>query len=164
MGNPTTTAALAAQLASLERVYTPDPDEPLGYGRDLSCVDDLAVDFSDVDPESTRGIAESLVRRLTTPRGKLLDDPNYGLDLRQYLNTGIVSPNGISDVSVAVRGECKKDDRVDDLTVTVDFTESTKVMTVTLRVLPVDSTLGGFTFTFILDAAGVAAITGLTSG
>jgi hypothetical protein len=158
MPNPIISAALATQLSTLERVYTPDTSEALGYGRDLSCVDDLAPDFGDVDPQSTRAIAEALARRLMTPRGTLLDDPTYGLDLRQYLNTGLVLPNGVADVSIAVRGECRKDDRVDDLTVTVDYTLATRVMQIALTVTPVDVALGVFTFTLVLDAAGVVTL------
>jgi hypothetical protein len=162
MGNATLTAAIASELAALalEPITTPEPDAAaaLGYGTDLSCVSDLAFDFGELQPQSVRGIAEALVHRLTTPRGGLLDDATYGLDLRQYLNTGIATPNGISDVSTAVRGECRKDDRVDDVTVTVDFTEATKLLDVRLTVLPVDVLLGAFSFTFTLDAAGIVSL------
>ena len=109
--------AIAADVALLERVV-PESSAELGYGTDLSCVSDLAEDLAEVDPESPRAIAEALIRRCTTPRGGLPDDPNYGIDLRAHCNRG-VTRDELRDLASALRSEARKDDRIEDLEVTI---------------------------------------------
>lgn len=57
------------------------------YGTDLSCVVDLDAGLAEVTGNTL--LAQALARRLITPRGGLLDDPNYGYDLTQFLNADI---------------------------------------------------------------------------
>jgi hypothetical protein len=80
--------ALAAGLAEVTHEVDA-PTGPLGYGTDISCTLDLHERMDEVDPMSTRGIAEAIVRRLDTPRGALIDDADYGLDLKGYANRGV---------------------------------------------------------------------------
>lgn len=93
-------------------VSTPVGD--LGYGRDLSCIDDLTANMDEVDENSPQAVEESLHRRITTPHGALNalgEDPDYGRDVRAFLSesTDAVTILAQQDLLAA---ECKKDDRV----------------------------------------------------
>lgn len=147
--------AFAAELALYPTAPTPTPDENgLGYGTDLSCTDDFAIDFGEVDPRSTRAISEALYRRLTTPRGSLPDDASYGYDVRAQLNRG-ATPVQIQAIGAAIKGECGKDDRVNDATVTIDYTEATKTSRVQITIDPADIDLASFDLILQVTSAAV---------
>ena len=150
--------SIAADIAELTRVV-PVPTAPLGYGVDLSCVDDLTEDLAEVDPFSPVAIGEALLRRLTTPRGQLPDDPDYGFDIRGYCNRGV--PVGeLRSLAGQIRSEVTKDDRVEDATVTVTI-PSLNSMTVAILVTPADPTLDTFTLTFSVQS-GEATLQAIT--
>jgi hypothetical protein len=157
-------AAIAADLATLTREVDP-PSGPLGYGRDLSCVLDVTPDFAEIDPMSLEAISQALIRRLITPRGALVDDPDYGLDLRGYCNRGATTAE-LRGLSSAVRGECRKDDRVDDVlvTLTLELVAAAQRLSVQLTVTPADPTLATFTLTFAVTSAGVLTDTLTVTG
>lgn len=141
--------SIAADTAELTRLV-PVPTGSLGYGTDLSCVEDLTEDLAEVDPFSPLAIGEALLRRLSTPRGQLPDDPEYGLDLRGYCNRGV--PTGeIREVAGQVRSEVTKDDRVEDVSVVVTV-PSLKTMSVRIDVTPADPLLDPFTLTFAVTS------------
>lgn len=77
-------------------------------GTDLSCLDDLPEDCHVVS--GRRCFIEAIYRRLITPRGRLLDDPNYGEDVAAWLNDDM-SPADIGALQSAVQAECLKDER-----------------------------------------------------
>lgn len=81
-------------------------------GHDLSCVMDLDPLMIEVD--GRRGLAESIARRLITPRGGLIDDPTYGYDLRYYLNNDIsgTTARDLAMIAGNIEAECLKDERV----------------------------------------------------
>jgi len=146
-------AAIAAELALLEK--TQDfPVEPFGYGSDISGDSDLDPDLNEVNPFTTLAIAQAVVRRLDCPRGSLPDDPNYGIDLRFYLNRGTATQDIIS-LGGQIRLEVLKDDRVDTLTVTVKPNPTGSVLTVELAVRPFDPDIGDFSLTLTASDAGV---------
>lgn len=109
----------------------PDPPWPVvagvSYGRDLSCflrnvslpmpdgstfvtvTFDLSTDMAEVD--GRQGLAEALARRLVTTRGTLLDDPDYGFDVRQYLNDDL-APRDLALIASGCEQEMLKDERV----------------------------------------------------
>src|SRR5882724_5139925 len=98
------------------------------FGLDWSCV-------SDLDPRGAtvtgfRIIGEAIARRLQTPRGGLLDDPNYGYDLVGELNDDM-GAGDTGRIAASVTAECLKDQRVTAATVTVTFVTS-GVLTVTI--------------------------------
>lgn len=121
------------------------PVAPFGYGVDLSCIDDVTDDLSEVDPSSVIALGEALLRRLTTPRGTLPDDRGYGIDVRSYCNLGM-STQDTRDLGSKIRSEVTKDDRVDDAVVTVGDAVSTQ-LSISIQVTPIDRTLGVFTLT-----------------
>lgn len=150
--NATLSNALATYLAEIDRV-TDTPVSPFGYGTDLSCTSDLAVDFGDVDPFSTRAIAEALVRRLDCPRGQLPDDPDYGIDLKGALNKAATRQSLLA-LSGQIGSELEKDDRVHSATAVVTLSSDGRTLTVNLRIAPITSD-GTFTMTLAVTSAEV---------
>jgi hypothetical protein len=122
-------------------------------------VADLGSDFSgilDIDPaltvvSGTRCLAEALARRLTTPKGRLLGDPDYGHDLRQYLNAAIVDTAQIAN---AIEIECLKDERVQGVTASVTFDAATQTITASIIVKISDDE--SFPFTLAVGEASAA--------
>jgi hypothetical protein len=147
------TDSIASQVAELERLV-PTPAEPLGYGRDLSCVDDITGNLDEVDVFSVTAIGEATIRRLSTARGMLVDDPDFGLDLRSYCNRGVPA-HELAEIEGAVRSEVTKDDRIDSAAVTASYTAANSTLLVQIRIVPVDPRLGAFTLTLAASSAEV---------
>lgn len=88
------------------------------FGRDLWCLDDL-------DPGRTVTgallVAQAAYRRITTPRGAVIDAPNYGFDVRALLGKGL-TPAQLAAIPGQVRGEILKDERVDSCSITATYT------------------------------------------
>jgi hypothetical protein len=141
---------VAAELAKLTQVV-PTPVGNVGYGTDLSCTTDLTPTMEVVNPVSTVAIAQSWLRRLTTPRGGLVDDPTYGLDVAGYLNRPM-QPLDVRQYEGEIRQELLKDDRVTEAVVTVTYVNES--LTVSALGTPVDPTLGPFTLTFAITGDG----------
>ncbi len=100
-------------------------------GIDISCTDDLDPAFTQVS--GTFALAQALSRRLITPRGGLFYDPEYGLDLRAYLNAGITDGDGFAyRLAAQIEGECLKDERVGSVDAQVTFSSVTEKLTVSL--------------------------------
>jgi hypothetical protein len=133
-----------AEVALLAREVV-SPVAPFFYGVDLSCVEDVTDDLAEVDPNSVTALGEALLRRLTTPRGTLPDDRNYGIDVRSFCNLGM-STQDIRDLASKIRSEVTKDDRVDDAAVTIG-NPVTSDLSIAVQVTPVDRALGVFTLT-----------------
>jgi hypothetical protein len=164
--NSTFADALAAELATMTRVTEP-ASAPLGYGGDLSCTSDVTEDFAELDPESPKAIIQALIRRLTTPRGALADDADYGFDIRPWCNRGVTLAD-LRTLSAQMAAECRKDDRV--ASVRIDVTSATTtlasgVLACTIMIAPVNPATQDFTLTFSATDAGVLIDTiGVTSG
>lgn len=79
------------------------------YGTDISCTNDFAPDGRVAS--GRRLLAEAICRRLITPRGRLIDDPNYGFDLTGYVNDDM-SAGDIAALRAGIEAECIKDERV----------------------------------------------------
>lgn len=84
------------------------------YGTDLRTfltgAPDLDPRFAIVD--SSLVVAEACARRLVTPRGSLIGDPDYGYDLREFLGARISNVTRARIVA-GVEEECRKDERVE---------------------------------------------------
>lgn len=100
-----------------------------GLGTDLSCVQDMDAAGAEVSGRTC--LAQAIARRLSTPRGRLIYDPNYGYDLTGEINDD-VSPADIARITSNVNAECLKDERVVSTTVTATFANSTLVVTIVL--------------------------------
>lgn len=117
------------------------------YGSDVSCVTDLAADGRVVTGFTLVG--EAIARRLITPRGRLIGDPNYGFDLTQYVNADM-SPRDIAGLRAGVVAECMKDERVNRATVNAEL-DSVGILTLTILL-----DLGVESFTLVLSASDVS--------
>lgn len=159
--NTTVADAIEAALATITREVAP-LDEPLGYGRDLSCVTDISDTCEEVDPQSPQGIAEAICRRYISPRGSLIEDPDYGLDLRGLCNKGIAYEE-LRELADQAQAEAKKDDRVDHAEVTLDYDDTTSTLTVSVDLTPADPELGPFSFIFQVLEDGTPLLESVTS-
>lgn len=141
-----------AELALVSRDVA-IPVAPFGYGSDLSCTEDLGATMETVDPFSTRGIAEAIVRRLGTPRGGLPDDPDYGFDLRSFCNRGITLAERAT-IEAQTRAEITKDDRIDAADVSAAAGLDGRSLRVSIFVRPFGSA-GPFSLVLAVSDAGV---------
>lgn len=144
---------IAEELALLTQLV-PFPSEPFGYGSDISCDTDCDPTMAEVSGNSTLALAQALVRRLDCPRGQNPDDPDYGIGLRQYLNSPKTA-NEINALGGQIRLELLKDDRVDTLTVLVVPSQNGTILDVTLAVMPKDRSVGGFKLTLNASSAAI---------
>lgn len=111
-----------------------------GFGIDISATPDLNFNYK----SGLANLRERLLRRLTTPRGSLHYDPDYGMDIRLLLNESL-SPEVQYEYAVLIAVELEKDEAVFDAT--VDFFV---VDQVTLRIKSAVQTTDGIV-NFILD-------------
>lgn len=88
------------------------------FGSCWSCISDLTM--PSVMASGNQCVAEAIARRLQTPRGGLIDDPNYGYDLTAWLDAD-VTPAQIASIQSNVNAECVKDQRVTSAQSTVTF-------------------------------------------
>jgi hypothetical protein len=146
-------AAFEAELVELERVTDP-PEAPLAWGQDLSCVDDVREDFGETAAGSPRILAEALVRRLTTPRGALLDDPDYGIDLRSYCNRGVTLED-LRSLQARARAEATKDERIESVSLTVTTDPAGSSIRLEPRIAPADPNTKPFAFVVSVTDATV---------
>lgn len=110
-------AAESAASSAAERSPRAAPAN-VGFGSDLSCVSDLDPYMVEVAEDDETGVSQALARRFQTGRGRLIDEPDYGLDLRQFARKGV---RRIDPVAIAgmIRAEASKDDRVASVDVVV---------------------------------------------
>jgi hypothetical protein len=120
---------IAAQTALLTKVSSV-PVEPFGYGVDLVCADDLTASMTETDMSSAQSIAQDAYHRLSTRKGSLLDDPDFGFDLVSLLSAPLTQEQ-ITALPLQIQNELAKDDRVDDVTVELSYSYATKTLTVT---------------------------------
>jgi hypothetical protein len=95
------------------------------YGVDLDSLDDLNPRFQLVSGK--RLVAQSMLHRFQTPRGRLRRHPEYGLDLRAYLFASM-SPLDLLVLESGMVEQALQDDRVDDATAKASLDPSTGVL------------------------------------
>lgn len=119
------------------------------YGKDLSCVADL--DPSMVEVGGNTVLAQACARRLLTPRGTLIDDPDYGYDLEQWIGADI-GPADVAGIQVAIQQELLKDERVNACVAVVTYSQATSVLVASVQV-------GGAAgqFAFVLTVSELSA-------
>lgn len=148
---PTVQRALDADLLTMERVEDV-PTPPLAYGRDLSCVTDCTADFAEVDPNSPLGIAQAVLRRWITPRGGLIDDADYGCNVRGNLNRGTTRQELLS-LETRCINEAMKDERVATIDVAVTMNAQLTEITIRGAITPADADVRPFQFVFAVTSA-----------
>ena len=86
----------------------------IGYGADTACTSDLPL-ISTTITDPVQLIGQRTIRRLTTPRGALAlinDDPNFGFDVRQYVNAKL-TPAQIATAQSNIQDEVTKDEEIE---------------------------------------------------
>lgn len=133
--------AIAAGLAELQAAVR-FPVPPLGYGIDLVCQDDLTADLAETDPAGFQALAQDCYHRVTTDRGTLPDDPDYGINLAGLLSRGLTDAE-ITRAQQTAESEIKKDDRVAGAAVTI--TEGAAgLFSITILIEPADPAVSDF--------------------
>lgn len=120
-------------------------------GTDLSCVLDSPPEMSEVSGRTC--LAQAIARRLITPRGRLIDDADYGYDLSQYINDDL-STADIARIQFEAESECVKDERV--LGAKVVLTVASQVMTV---IVTLEDSSGPFTLVLAINDVTVQLLT-----
>lgn len=120
------------------------------YGTDIA----MTADLRGLDPAfgsvtGRRCLAEALVRRLQTPPGRLIDDPDYGYDLIGEINDDL-GPADAGRIAVEVTNEVQKDERVVSASTTASF--ALGVLTVSIEI-----TDGAGPFRLVLAVTAVSA-------
>jgi len=88
--------------------------DPLGA--DVKLLNDLDVASRWVS--GTGVVRQDILHRLTTRRGALLEDPDFGLDLKGLLNA-VLPPSEFAALPGQVEAEVRKDERVDSVDVRI---------------------------------------------
>lgn len=123
------------------------------FGTDISTFPDLDPAFTVIS--GPRVVVEALARRLTTPRGSLVSDPDYGFDTRQLLHLDL-SPREEARVLAQMQAQLEADERV--LSASVQLVRSAGD---TLRIVVRFRTLDGpFAFTLAIAEVSTKLLTG----
>lgn len=141
--NDTVQSVIDTEIALLQRL-TRQPVPPLGYGVDLVCVDDLTPQMRETNPNSVESISQDLYHRMTTFRGGVGDDDDYGIDIVGMLHVGATA-KVLRGVAGQIANELRKEDRVTDIAVTVAPDSTGEAWTIKVAVTPLDPLLQPFT-------------------
>ena len=103
-----------ASLAPANLITYRPPAAPVAsiYGVDIDCL--LGVGFVFGLASGRQNLANALGRRLITPRGGLFYDPDYGFDVRSYLNIALTRTK-MGELVSGIEDECRKDPRVQNV-------------------------------------------------
>lgn len=115
-----------------------------GWGVDLVCITDLDPALAVTDPESTATLAQAAFHRISTRRGTLPDDPDFGIDVLAFLHAP-KTPQDLLAVGGQVSTELQKDDRFSDVLATATYAAPTQTLTLSIRITPADPDLNTFT-------------------
>lgn len=79
------------------------------YGLDLACTDDMTIGATEVS--GTANVAQAIYRRLISPRGSLIDDPDYGSDVTLLVDD-VQTSRQAAIIAQQIDTEARKDERV----------------------------------------------------
>lgn len=88
------------------------------FGSDLWCQDDLDPMMSEVDENDPLVVAQSIYRKFETPKGSVVDAPDWGRDVRALLEGGL-TPVAVAKIPDILKAEVDTDDRVIESSVKV---------------------------------------------
>lgn len=116
----------------------------VGWGVDLVCINDLDPALASTDPFSTATLAQDAYHRISTRRGTLPDDPDYGIDVLAFLHASMTQSDFLSAAG-QINTELGKDDRFLDVAATVTYDAARLQLNISVRITPVDPSLQPFT-------------------
>lgn len=125
------------------------------YGLDVSTYPDLDPTFGWTSGITT--LAQALARRLETPAGSLPYDPDYGLDLREYVADDL-DDSDVLRLQSLIAAQAAQEERVLDANVTATQTLATQTLTLAIALRLADGT---FALTIAIDdvSASVLSVT-----
>lgn len=129
----------------------------LGLGTDWAIENDLEERIRLVTGRENLSLA--VVRRLSTPRGGLFYDPDYGLDLRLWLSADF-SLSDIQTMGAQIEDEVGKDERIQSVRATVLYDLSTERLEVTIDLV---DEVGPFQLVLGVSEVTVAILRGGTT-
>lgn len=106
-------------------------DETTDLGTDIALLTDLAPVWGLAT--GATNLLNALLRRLTTPRGGLFYDLDYGYDVTAQLNAALTQTD-VGRIRGAINSELLKDDRVLSLGVTAAFLFATKALSISIQI------------------------------
>ncbi|UAW08062.1 hypothetical protein [Myxococcus phage Mx4 ts27htf-1hrm-1] len=123
------------------------------FGTDIST-------FPTLDPlfalqSGPRVLGEALARIYVTPKGSDAWHPEYGRDLRRYLNEGLVQER-LAELQAEAEEGAELDERVLSAAAEVSFNAAAGVLTLALRVT---TAAGPFFLVFALSAESASLLT-----
>ena len=114
----------------------PGPQYQYPYGTDLACV--LQADGSiDLDPgmgecSGPTLLVQRVIRRITTPRGSVVDCPNDCIDIRNYLRSGVLASTP-TNLQIQLQQELAKEPGLTAVAVGVKYVIQTATLTITIN-------------------------------
>ncbi len=126
------------------------------FGREVSCTTALKPGRF---VSGARIVAESIYRRLTTPRGVLRgteEEANFGLDLTELIGS-VSTKTDIASLPGRIRSEILKDERVESVDVRVVETSDAVAKSFAVFIEAV-TTLGPFTLNIEVDEVTAALL------
>jgi phage baseplate assembly protein W len=115
----------------------------------MTCVDDLSIVPKQVT--GSRRVAESIVRRLSTPRGEYLRHKNYGIDVLDRIQD-TTSRAELQRARSEIIAEVLKDRRVSRAEVSLAYDINSKTTSISVRAF---GSSGLVTVNFDASAAGL---------
>ena len=121
------------------------------YGYDLWWDDDLDPMMREVGGNLV--LAQWAVRCITTPVGSLLDDPGFGYDVQQWLNSDVEIGNPqIAQIQAGITKALLRDERVLSAAVTATYLAASEMLMLSIVL---DGGAGPFTLTVSVTAVTV---------
>jgi hypothetical protein len=105
------------------------------YGTDLGSFPNPAangaidLDAGMIEVTGRTLLAQSLVRRQTTPTGSVSDSPNDCVDVRGWLSNGVTT-NELHALAGNLKTELLKDERVVDVSLMVSYNAASQTLTI----------------------------------
>ena len=134
---------------SIEALRQSQAAAAVGLGSDISTFPDLDVTFALMTDR--RVLAEATARRWLTPNGSLWKHPDYGEDVRAYLNAPMTTQK-LQDLKTRLEAQAEQDERVQACTVFVSFDDDTKTINIQSAL---DDGNGEFQFTALVSQLGI---------
>ena len=132
---------IAAELATFTKIAS--TPTTTNYGIDLVCVSDLDPKLAETRDDTIESLAQDLFHRVTTERGTIIDDPDFGEDVLSYASRAI-EPKDYASIAGRLASECRKDDRVSRVVVEVTQPNGPGSLYVLIDVTPADPRLVTF--------------------
>lgn len=131
-----------------DTLVAPTPPAPDDVGSDLVLWDDITVDCAEYVPDDPLVVAQDCYHRLNTRRDLIVDALDWGIDMSDYLMSGLPR-GGISTLESIVGAELRKDERISGLKVSVTAVDRSFRITILA-----ETTAGPFRLTMSVSDSG----------